>query len=54
MIAANKMGLVSDTVVVSMIGGDVKVEISSNGHIFMTGNATLVFEGEINMDDFNA
>jgi diaminopimelate epimerase len=53
-IAANKMGLVSDTVVVSMIGGDVKVEISSNGHIFMTGNATLVFEGEINMDDFNA
>jgi len=50
-IATNKMQLVESEVSVSMPGGFLKVEITSNEHIFMTGDATKVFEGKINFED---
>ncbi len=50
-IATNKMQLVKNKVLVSMPGGFLKVEITSNEHIFMTGNATKVFEGKVNFGD---
>ena len=50
-IATNRMQLVDNKVSVSMPGGFLKVEITSNGHIFMTGEATKVFEGKVNFDD---
>ena len=34
-----------------MPGGSIKVEIMTNNHILMTGNATKVFEGKIDMDE---
>jgi len=50
-IATNRMQLVDDKVSVYMPGGFLKVEITSNEHIFMTGGATKVFEGRINFED---
>ena len=50
-IATNKMQLVENKVLVSMPGGFLKVEITSDEHIFMTGDATKVFEGKINFED---
>ena len=50
-IATNKMQLVESEVSVNMPGGFLKVEITSNEHIFMTGDATKVFEGKINFED---
>jgi len=50
-IAANKMQLVKNKVLVNMPGGFLKVEITSNEHIFMTGIATKVFEGKVNFED---
>ena len=51
-IATNKMQLVENKVSVTMPGGFLKVEITSNEHIFMTGGATKVFEGKLNFEDF--
>ena len=34
-----------------MPGGFLKVEITSNEHIFMTGEATKIFEGKLNIED---
>ena len=50
-IATNKMQLVENKVSVNMPGGFLKVEITSNEHIFMTGDATKVFEGKVNFED---
>ena len=50
-IATNRMQLVENKVSVNMPGGFLKVEITSNEHIFMTGDATKVFEGKINFED---
>ena len=50
-IATNKMQLVENKVLVNMPGGFLKVEITSDEHIFMTGDATKVFEGKINFED---
>ena len=50
-IATNKMQLVENKVSVTMPGGFLKVEIASNDHIFMTGEATKVFEGKIDFED---
>ena len=50
-IATNKMQLVENKVSVNMPGGFLKVEITSNEHIFMTGDATKVFEGKIDFED---
>ena len=51
-IATNRMQLVEKRVSVNMPGGFLKVEITSNKHIFMTGTATKVFEGKVNFEDF--
>jgi diaminopimelate epimerase len=45
------MQLVENKVSVNMPGGRLKVEITSNEHIFMTGGATKVFEGKVNFED---
>ena len=50
-IATNRMQLVENKVLVNMPGGFLKVEITSNEHIFMTGVATKVFEGKLNFED---
>ena len=50
-IATNRMQLVENKVLVNMPGGFLKVEITSNAHIFMTGGATKVFEGKLNFED---
>ena len=50
-IATNRMQLVENKVSVNMPGGGLKVEITSNEHIFMTGEATKVFEGKVNFED---
>ena len=50
-IATNRMQLVENKVLVNMPGGGLKVEITSNEHIFMTGGATKVFEGKVNFED---
>ena len=50
-IVTNKMQLVKNKVLVNMPGGFLKVEITSNEHIFMTGIATKVFEGKVNFED---
>ena len=42
---------VENKVLVSMPGGFLNVEITSDEHIFMTGDATKVFEGKINFED---
>ena len=44
------MKLLEKKVLVKMTGGSLTVEITTNNHIFMTGNAAKVFEGKIDMD----
>ena len=46
-VAGHKLDLLEKKVVVKMPGGSIKVEIMTNNHILMTGNATKVFEGKI-------
>ena len=50
-VAGHKLDLLEKKVVVKMPGGSIKVEIMTNNHILMTGNATKVFEGKIDMDE---
>ena len=50
-VARHKLDLLEKKVVVKMPGGSIKVEIMTNNHILMTGNATKVFEGKIDMDE---
>ena len=52
-VAGNKMKLLEKKVLVKMTGGSIIVEITTNDHIFMTGNAAKVFEGKIDMDSLN-
>ena len=47
------MKLLEKKVLVKMTGGSIIVEITTNDHIFMTGNAAKVFEGKIDMDSLN-
>lgn len=45
--AAIVNGLVEDSVLVHLLGGDLQIEYDrASNHIFMTGPATTVFEGE--------
>ena len=37
------------SVLVHLRGGDLMIEIGDDGHIYMTGPATTVFEGEITL-----
>jgi diaminopimelate epimerase len=46
-VAGNLQGLIEKKSVVSLIGGELKIEISESGEVFKTGPATTVFEGTI-------
>ena len=44
--AAYKKGFLNNNAIVSLKGGDLFIEISDDGRLFMTGGATFSFEGE--------
>lgn len=47
-VACNLNGFADDEVTVKLLGGDLKIKWDKiNNHIYMTGPATIVFEGEI-------
>ncbi len=46
-IAAAVTGRAGRKVTVSLPGGDLGIEWSTDGHVYMTGGATTVFEGTI-------
>jgi diaminopimelate epimerase len=48
-VASNLKELTGREVVVHLDGGDLKIEWSEDNHVFMTGPATEVFEGDINI-----
>jgi diaminopimelate epimerase len=51
--AAHRRGLVSRKVDVALDGGTLSIELrESDGHILMTGPATLSFRGEIDLGNF--
>jgi diaminopimelate epimerase len=41
--------LTGSTVTVHLRGGDLLVELGDDGHVYMTGPATTVFEGELSV-----
>lgn len=43
--ALAKKGMVSNRVVVHLLGGDLDIEIAQNGHMLMTGEAVTVAQG---------
>ena len=44
-VAANLKGIAEQKVTVKLLGGDLLIELSENGHVYMTGPAEEVFEG---------
>jgi diaminopimelate epimerase len=48
-VASSIKELTGRETVVHLDGGDLKIEWSQDNHVFMTGPATEVFEGEINL-----
>jgi diaminopimelate epimerase len=51
--AAYKLGLVGKEVKVHMPGGEIDIDIKPTGHIYMTGTATTVAQGEF-LEEFKA
>jgi diaminopimelate epimerase len=47
LVAANLLGLVGRRAVVRFPGGDLEVEWGDDDHVYLTGPATFVFEGEL-------
>lgn len=49
-VAANRKGLVDDKAKIILDGGELEISINNEtGHIFMTGSATYVFKGDIEL-----
>ena len=48
--AAYKLGLVEEEVKVHMPGGEIDIEIQGNGHVYMTGIAKAVSQGDFSED----
>ncbi|SFG93352.1 diaminopimelate epimerase [Desulfotomaculum arcticum] len=48
--AAHKLGLVDNVIKVHMPGGQIDIEITESGHVYMTGPVTGVAEGKIAQD----
>ena len=48
-VASNLKGLTEKNVTVRLAGGDLFIEWAENNHVYMTGPATEVFTGEINI-----
>jgi diaminopimelate epimerase len=46
-VAADLKGIAEKKVTVKLLGGDLFIELSENGHVYMTGPAEEVFEGRI-------
>jgi diaminopimelate epimerase len=46
-VAGNLLGLLEKKCTVSLLGGDLTIEISDTGEIFKTGPATISFEGTV-------
>lgn len=52
MVACNLKGLVEDKVNIHLLGGDLEIEWNKeNNHVYMTGPAETVFEGELDYDN---
>lgn len=51
MVAAHRRGLVDDTVAVELDGGTLTIALK-DGHMLMTGPATLAFKGEVDLRDY--
>jgi diaminopimelate epimerase len=49
-VAANEAGLVPDRATVRFPGGDLEVERRPDGEVLLTGGASAVFEGSIDLD----
>jgi diaminopimelate epimerase len=47
LVAANLMGLAGRRATVGFVGGDLDVEWAEDGHVYLAGAATFVFEGEV-------
>ncbi len=45
-VAAHLCGLTGTRVTVHLLGGDLEIELGEDGHVYMTGPAETVFEGE--------
>jgi diaminopimelate epimerase len=50
--ASCKMNYCDTKVKVSMVGGDLDVEITKDEHILIVGDAMEVFEGNVNLEEF--
>jgi diaminopimelate epimerase len=48
-VAASLNGLADRKVKINLLGGDLELEWASNNHVFKTGPAEFVFEGEVNL-----
>ena len=48
-VAAHLCGLTGKSVTVHLRGGDLNIELGADGHAYMTGPATTVFEGEMEL-----
>ena len=46
-VAGNLNGYLDNKVEVNLLGGNLNIEITESNHIYMTGKATTVFEGNI-------
>jgi diaminopimelate epimerase len=44
-VAAHRTGRTGPRVTVHLLGGDLRIEIARDGHVFMTGPAVTVFQG---------
>ena len=52
MVACNLKRLVEDKVNIHLLGGDLEIEWNKeNNHVYMTGPAETVFEGELDYDN---
>ena len=47
-VACNLNGLTKNNVNVELLGGNLNIELSEDNHVYMTGPAVTVFEGELN------
>lgn len=49
--ACNKMSLVKNEAELILLGGNLVISLKENGHLFMTGPAVTVFDGEFDLEN---
>lgn len=47
-VACNLNGLTKNNVNVELLGGNLNIELGGDNHVYMTGPAVTIFEGELN------